>query len=135
LRRLLFFAHADTQASWPDRFNDAVIGASEHGEKLKRFRLELTTEKTASFFRQPEELATLVLAAIMRNGLIGRIYNIPFQPDSFPVRSLRRRSSPPSLTATTLRRPHADRRRRRVWKDDARARRLPSRAGGQRVSR
>lgn len=77
LRKLVFFAHQDTLGSWPDRFKDDVTGNGDRGEQLRRFRDEVCTEKTASFFRTPEELATLVLAAIMRSGLSGRLYNIP----------------------------------------------------------
>jgi hypothetical protein len=69
LRKLLFFAHAETRAAWPDRFKDEVTGASDGGERLKRFRDEVCTEKTTSFFHTPEELATLVLAALMRSGM------------------------------------------------------------------
>ena len=77
LRKLVFFAHQDTLGSWPDRFKDVVTGHGDRGEQLRRFRDEVCTEKTASFFRTPEELATLVLAAIMRSGSSGRLYNIP----------------------------------------------------------
>jgi WD40 repeat protein len=77
LRKLVFFAHQDTLGSWPDRFRDDVTGNGDGGDQLRRFRDEVCTEKTASFFRTPEELATLVLAAIMRSGSSGRLYNIP----------------------------------------------------------
>src|SRR5262249_14136527 len=86
LRKLLFFAHPDTKARWPDRFKDEKTGESERGEKLNSFRKELGTEKLASFFRTPDELATLVLAAIMRTRLSGRPYNIPPRPAGFVCR-------------------------------------------------
>ncbi len=86
LRKLLFFAHSDTKADWPDRFRDDVTGAGERGTKLATFRSELSTEKTASFFRTPGELATLVLAAIMRSGLSGRPYNVPHRSAGFVSR-------------------------------------------------
>jgi hypothetical protein len=63
LRKLLFFAHPDTKAHWPDRFKDEKTGEGKRGEKLNNFRQELGTEKLASFFRTPDELATLVLSA------------------------------------------------------------------------
>src|SRR4029077_8132851 len=43
-------------------------------------------EKTASFYRTPDELATLVLAAIMRSGMSGRVYNVPPLPSGFVPR-------------------------------------------------
>jgi hypothetical protein len=86
LRKLLFFAHPDTKAHWPDRFKDEVTGEGERGAKLNAFRSELGTEKTASFFRTPDDLATLVLAAIMRSGLSGRPYNVPPRPAGFVPR-------------------------------------------------
>ncbi len=78
LRKLLFFAHPDTKANWPrpDRFIDEISGEGERGRKLNRIRQELGSEKLASFFRTPEELATLVLAAIMDSGKSDRVYNI-----------------------------------------------------------
>ena len=86
LRKLLFFAHPDTKDRWPNRFKDEVTGEGERGEKLNAFRKELSTEKTASFFRTPDELATLVLAAIMHSGLSGRPYNVPPRPAGFVPR-------------------------------------------------
>jgi WD40 repeat protein len=86
LRKLLFFADPDTKAQWPDRFKDDATGAGECGAKLKALRSELSTEKTASFFNTPDELATLVLAAIMRSGLSGRPYNVPPRPTGFVSR-------------------------------------------------
>src|SRR5262245_43986162 len=44
LRKLLFFAHPDTRAAWPDRCKDEVTGQGERGEKLNRLRSELSTE-------------------------------------------------------------------------------------------
>ena len=77
LRKLLFFAHPDTKAGWPDHFKDDVTGQGDRGKKLKAFLTELGVEKSTSFFHTPDELATLVLAAIMRSGVSGRAYNIP----------------------------------------------------------
>jgi len=86
LRKLLFFTHSDAKASWPDRFKDEVTGDGARGEKLNGLRKELGTEKSASFFHTPDELATLVLAAIMRTGLSGRAYNVPPRPAGFVPR-------------------------------------------------
>jgi WD40 repeat protein len=79
LRKLVFFAHPDTKAQWPAKFKDEETGEGDRGAKLTTFRAEIGTEKTASMFRTPDELATLVLAALMRTGLSGRPYNIPPQ--------------------------------------------------------
>src|SRR5262249_5388576 len=49
-------------------------------------RRELATEKTATFFRTPAEVATEVLAAIMRTGVTGRPYNVPSRPSKFIAR-------------------------------------------------
>ncbi len=76
LRKLLFFAHSDTERDWDPRCKDSATGDADSAAKLARLRLRLAVEKTASFFRSPEELATLVLAAIMRSGATGRPYNI-----------------------------------------------------------
>lgn len=100
LRKLLFFAHPDTQAGWPERFKDEVTGAGGRGEKLNRFRKELGTEKTGSFFRTPEELATLVLASIMRSGLSGRTYNVPPRAPGFVARPALTKSIVDALLGT-----------------------------------
>lgn len=86
LRKLVFLVHPDTEAAWPDQFKDTKIGGGEGGEKLRRLRNELSREKTCAFFRTPDELATLVLASIMRSGLSGRIYNIPALSSGFVTR-------------------------------------------------
>jgi len=86
LRKLVFLAHSDTKADWPDRFKDEASGEGGQGEKLNAFRKEIGVEKSASFFRKPDELATLVLVAIMRSGLSGRTYNIPPRPAGFVPR-------------------------------------------------
>jgi WD40 repeat protein len=86
LRKLLFFAHADTRGTWPDRFRDEFTGEGDRGGSLERLRRQLGTEKVATFFRTPDELATQVLAAIMRTGLSGRPYNVPPPPPKFVAR-------------------------------------------------
>jgi WD40 repeat protein len=86
LRKLLFFAHPATKVDWPACFKDEITGEGEGGRKLDAFRKALGTEKTASFFRTPDELSTLVLAAIMRTGLGGRPYSIPARAPGFVPR-------------------------------------------------
>ena len=83
LRKLLFFTHSDVKAGWPDKFKDELSGAGDQGQRIKRLRQELGTEKMAAFFRKPDDLATEVLAAIMRTGVSGRPYNVPRPPPKF----------------------------------------------------
>src|SRR5215469_3139157 len=80
LRKLLFLVHPDTKRKWPDHFKDEVTGEGKRGAKLNVLRQELGTEKTASFFHTPDELATLVLSSIMRSGMTGRMYSVPKLP-------------------------------------------------------
>jgi WD40 repeat protein len=94
LRKLLFLAHPDTKAHWPDAFSDEKTGESERGTLLTAFRTELGTDKAVSFFRTPDDLATLVLAAIMRTGGGGRAFTFPPQPKGFVPR--------PALTAALV---------------------------------
>jgi hypothetical protein len=84
LLKLLFFAHPATKVEWPARFKDEVTGEGDEGRKLDALRKDLGTEKSASFFRTPDELSTLVLAAIMRTGLAGRLYSIPLRAGFVP---------------------------------------------------
>jgi hypothetical protein len=50
---------------WPPDFMDAVK-AEDKGERIYKFRQYLLTEKLASSFSSPHELATLVLAAVTK---------------------------------------------------------------------
>jgi WD40 repeat protein len=86
LRKLLFFAHSDTKANWPEKYNDELSGAGEQGQRIEQLRKEFGTEKSAAFFRTPDDLATQVLAAIMRSGLSGRPNNVPPPPPKFVPR-------------------------------------------------
>ena len=87
LRKLLFFAHPDTRDEWPAAFRDDLTGQGDGGAKLARFRQTVGTEKTVSFFRSQDELATLVLASILRSGLSGRVYNVPPLPPGLAART------------------------------------------------
>lgn len=86
LQKLIFFAHPGTRADWPEQFIDELTGQGDRGAKLARFRSEVGTEKLASFFDSPAQLASLVLAAIMRSGKSGRVFNIPPRPAGFVQR-------------------------------------------------
>lgn len=87
LRKLLFFAHPDTREQWPASFRDDLTGQGDGGAKLAQFRQTVGSEKTVSFFRTEDELATLVLASILRSGLSGRIYNVPSLPPGLAART------------------------------------------------
>ena len=55
----------DDATPWPRMFDDAHT-AEDKGERIKTLRQHLLTEKLASSFSFPHELATLVLAAVAR---------------------------------------------------------------------
>ena len=61
LEKPCFIFVASEKASWPTEFNDAWKGK---GEIISRLRNYLQTEKLASFFSSPHELATLVITAV-----------------------------------------------------------------------
>ena len=61
---LTFVAKED--AGIPLQMVDAYVGHGEKGEKINQLRQFLLTEKTASFYSSPDELATLVLAAVTK---------------------------------------------------------------------
>jgi WD40 repeat protein len=75
--RLMFVAHPDTRAQWPPGAVDEVGPPDSPGARLAGFRAEVGTELTTSFFRTPDELATLVLAALLRSRVSGRPFNLP----------------------------------------------------------
>ncbi|GJL70722.1 MAG: hypothetical protein NPIRA06_33570 [Nitrospirales bacterium] len=58
----LTFVVKDT-TPWPRTFDDA-FNADDKGERIKAFRQYLLTEKTASLFSNPHELAALVQSAL-----------------------------------------------------------------------
>ena len=47
-------------AAWPCKFDDRRIEKEHKGQRIKRLREYLLTEKTTSFFSLPHELASLV---------------------------------------------------------------------------
>ncbi len=94
LRKLIFLADPATRERWPQASRDDLTGEGDGGEKLRRLRDELSTDRTVAFFRSPEELATLVLAAILRSGQSGRPFNVPPRRSGVVAR--------PALTATLV---------------------------------
>jgi hypothetical protein len=62
LPRLIFLV--DQEASWSDDFRDAETGEGEDGKRIAAFRAELEQAKLVSYFRTPDHLAGLVLAAV-----------------------------------------------------------------------
>lgn len=56
----------DSEAPWSPKFMDSSTGEGEGGKRIKAFRDELQNSKLTSFFKTPEELATLAAAALSR---------------------------------------------------------------------
>jgi hypothetical protein len=55
-----------TEAEWPPHQFDAVSGDGEQGKAIFRLREEVSGQYVVSHFRTPEELASLVSAAVYR---------------------------------------------------------------------
>lgn len=56
----------DSEAEWPSSQFDAVSGDGEQGKAISRLRQEVGQQYVISYFRTPEELASLVSAAVYR---------------------------------------------------------------------
>jgi len=56
----------DPEAEWPSNQFDAVSGAGDQGKAISRLRQEVGRQFVISHFRTPEELASLVSAAVYR---------------------------------------------------------------------
>jgi hypothetical protein len=56
----------DPEAEWPSIQFDVVSGNGEQGKEVSRLRQEVGQQYLVSFFRTPEELASLVSAAVYR---------------------------------------------------------------------
>jgi hypothetical protein len=56
----------DSEAEWPPHQFDAVSGDGEQGKAIFRLREEVSGQYVVSHFRTPEELASLVSAAVYR---------------------------------------------------------------------
>jgi len=54
----------DEEAAWPSTEMDALSDKDNRGESIKALRNELTQEKIVSYFKTPEELASLVGVAV-----------------------------------------------------------------------
>ncbi|MGH8581801.1 MAG: SUMF1/EgtB/PvdO family nonheme iron enzyme [Gammaproteobacteria bacterium] len=61
--RLIFQLNPD--APWLDKFNDRLTGEGDSGAKIQRFRVDIGARHGNRFFSDPEELAGLVLEAIL----------------------------------------------------------------------
>ncbi len=61
---LIFMADWDALIS--RKFDDPWTGVAENGDRIKKLRDELDTECLASFFKRPDELASLVQAAVTK---------------------------------------------------------------------
>jgi hypothetical protein len=56
----------DPEAEWPSNQYDALSADGDHGAAIAAWRQEIGQQYLASFFRTPEELASLVSAAVYR---------------------------------------------------------------------
>jgi len=56
----------DQNAEWPGSYCDAITGEAEHGQAIASLRQELGQNDLVSYFRPPEDLASLVSASIYR---------------------------------------------------------------------
>ena len=63
LTRLMF--QLDPEESWRDKFNDKVTGKGDAEKKIGRFCAEISKRHGVRAFRNPDELASLVLEAIL----------------------------------------------------------------------
>jgi tetratricopeptide (TPR) repeat protein len=63
--RLIFLL--DEKAPWLRALMDDVTGEGDRGQRIAALRQELGREKMVSFFKTPEELATLVSVALSRH--------------------------------------------------------------------
>jgi WD40 repeat protein len=79
--RLIFFADPSTEEGWPARFRDDKTREGDCGARIKAFKRELGIERTTSFFTTPHHLASLVLAAILRQEAIKRPFIVPQLPE------------------------------------------------------
>jgi len=63
--RLMFLAHKD--AKIPDAFRDAKTGDNGAGQRVAVFRAEIEQDFLVSYFKSPDHLAGLVVAAVYRH--------------------------------------------------------------------
>jgi hypothetical protein len=56
----------DPEAEWPSSQFDSVLGNQDQGKSILRLREEVGRQHVVSYFRTPEELASLVSAAVYR---------------------------------------------------------------------
>ena len=54
----------DKTSAWPPTLMDAVTGEGKHGENINALRQELQKSKLVSFFKTPQELASLASQAV-----------------------------------------------------------------------
>ncbi len=60
----IFLLHEE--ANWPRKQMDEVTREGERGDRINQLRQELGKTKLVSFFKSPDELASLVIAAVAR---------------------------------------------------------------------
>lgn len=64
LNKPCFIFLLDPEVPWIEKFMDSATGDGDQGARIRAFRQELETDKLVSTFRSPDDLATLVTAAI-----------------------------------------------------------------------
>ncbi|MGF6789737.1 DUF4062 domain-containing protein [Paraburkholderia tuberum] len=84
---LLFLSDESTREQWPECYRDDWTGNGESGKRITALRAELGTEKTRQFFADSQQLATDVLAAILRSGAVKRPFLVPPMPVGFVARA------------------------------------------------
>ena len=62
--KLVFFFFPDKDAPWPSTAMDAFTGEGKHGKYIVALRRKLAQEKIVSFYKTPEELASLLSTAV-----------------------------------------------------------------------
>jgi hypothetical protein len=72
----------DPEAEWPSNQFDAVSGDNEQGKAISRLRQEVGRQYVVSYFRTPEELASLVSAAVYRVEMSRqmKLESLPIEP-------------------------------------------------------
>ena len=57
----------DSDAAWPSKYFDAIVGEGEKGQRIAELRSQIRERYLVSFFSQPDDLAKLVSAAVHRS--------------------------------------------------------------------
>ena len=80
--KLLFLL--DEQADWKPHFLDSYTKEGERGERIRTLRQEIGQEKLVSFFQNPDQLASKVMAAVANYEEQRRPRPVPLQRELNP---------------------------------------------------